>query len=95
MDGSTVGQGGRMARHERLEQIMDTLKGQDMGLTTHAIARRMGLAPSPHVRSMVYELFVSERVVGERRLMKNKRYVYVWYDAANTNRKHQGQLFHV
>ena len=76
----TVGQGGlRLSRAARKEQILRLLAARWLPYSTHGLARACGLTPSPHFKSIVFEMYSEGLIDGHRSRKENGREVYYWF----------------
>jgi len=71
-------------RAGRVEQVKTLLKSENRMLTSHELARKMGVKPSWYWRSLFLEMYHARLIAGCSVKLKNKKTAYYWGDASKT-----------
>lgn len=69
----------RMDRAGRKKQILGILAERWMARSTHSLARKCGMKPSPHFRKIVYEMYEEKLIDGFASKRGNKMDVFYWH----------------
>lgn len=81
-----------MSRAGREQQIIEVLESRWMGYSSHALAKKIGLKPSHHVRGILCDMMQRGLICGIEITKTNNRKAWFWY-MPNRDEKHgQGKL---
>lgn len=66
------------SRADRKSEIVNALSGVGGCVSTHRLAYLVHMAPSPHFRKLVYEMYREGLIQGTAEKKPNGRTVYFW-----------------
>jgi hypothetical protein len=68
----------KVSRAGRLQQIVKVLRENEGAYTSHRLAHMCGMAPSPHFRGLLGELYQAKKINGASVVLRNGMRAYYW-----------------